>query len=156
MLTETGGDPALRAPQGGSPPSGDDSTRGGMDLVGDIQLVAFGMKDARAKAVAHLLLRVQTRTWAVHHHILSLSDDFVSRKIKEMCRTGKILPIYCRCLRCGCLATLSHWIQAVDWESSPLIPGRRFVGSDDRVIDSDFGHPCKGNDWITEALDLLS
>lgn len=155
MLNDSSRAAALRRPQGGTPPEPLSEDQALNQLVGDIALIDLGQQSASHAVLCGVLLRVQIRTYRRHGHIISYSDEYTMRRIRNAAKTGRLPHIYCRCLRCGCLALLLDWCVAVDLADDPVMPARRFAALSHRPVDDKFYHACEGSKIAENGLLLM-
>ncbi len=143
---------ALRRPQSGTPRQGVSEDDGQEQLVGDEALILLGLQSPCHAALCGVLLRTQIQTYKATRHIISYSDEYSMRRIRNAAKTGRLPNIYCRCMRCGCLALLLDWAVAVYQIDMPLQqPGRPGVGV--RIpTNNDFRGRCTGNEIAEEGL----
>jgi len=146
---------ALRRPQSGTPRQAILESGPGDELVGDESLLAIGLHSAGAAVLCGVLLRAQIQTYKRTRHVISLSDEYSMRRIRNAARTGRMPNIYARCLRCGCVALLIDWCAAGDLAQNDLMVSRRWPEGHRHPVSREFYSRCTGNEKAREALFLL-
>lgn len=152
MLDGTSRSAALRRPQGGTPPTPLSENAPADELVGDQALVWLGLQSATHAALCGTLLRAQIRTYKRTRHIISFQDEYSMRRIRNAARTGRLPAIYCRCMRCGCIALLIDWCAAADLADDPTMPTRRWPDGKRQPVSDAFFRPCTGSELMQEEL----
>ncbi len=155
MVNATSRSAVLRRPQSGTPPEESLGDTFRTELVGDEALLTMGQTSGGHRLLCGTLLRAQIATYSRLGHIISFSDEYVMRKIKTAGYTGRLPNIWCRCLRCGCLAHLLDWCVAVDLAGDRLKVDRRWANRKTAPIDRRFMAECQGSDVARDSLLLL-
>jgi hypothetical protein len=156
MLDDSTRSAGLRRPETGTPASDEDPLESSMPFVADCSLLTLGLRSPSGQELARLLLKVQVRTYGATGHIICYADEFVARAIKRGVSNHRIPMIYCRCMRCGCLALLYSWIAAADRYDRPLQVGRRYNAYIKDPSSTLFCEPCAGDTAARDALEILS
>jgi hypothetical protein len=124
-------------------------------LVGDDHLLLLGLRSAGHKELCRVLLRTQIKTYKTTRHIICYADEYVYRSIRNAGKTGRLPNIYCRCMRCGCIALLLDWVVASyslgHYKDMPKVRVRK----QHDPLDHQFQEPCPGNEKAQEAAFLM-
>lgn len=155
MLDERSRSAALRRPQGGTPPNPLSEEWGEDELVGDEALLQLGQQSATHAALCGPLLRTQIQVYKRLRHIISFNDEYTMRRIRNAARTGRLPNIYCRCMRCGCLAHIIDWFAAVNLADEPTMADRRWPTGRSRPATNRFFTHCEGSVIAEEGLLLM-
>lgn len=152
MLDDSSRSAALRRPQSGTPEPPSSKADGRTDLVGDFFLLDLGWESPQAAVLCAVLLKVQIGTYRATGHIISFADEYARRRIRTHSRRRFIPKMYCRCMRCGCLALLIDWCVARDLADDPLMAGRRFPAGGRQPVSTEFYKECTGGDKARDWL----
>jgi len=82
---------------------------GGVTTV-DPWLLELAERGPSYRIPAHTLALMQHHISRDHGHIVELHDPVMLKYITKAASLGKIPQGNCRCLRCGCVASLTDWI----------------------------------------------
>lgn len=152
MFHDSSRSAVLRRPQSGTPGPVSEHQIKRDALVGDAALLDLAVLSPAHSVLCGLLLRAQISTYRCTGHIISYADEYAMRKIRNHARRGTVPTMYCRCMRCGCLALLFDWLVACDLAADPLMAERRWPPGKRQVVDRSFFAECAGEDKMREAL----